>query len=54
MDADTVLAMFKHVRQQWPGAEVQASTLEAYLDGLIAALHEGGLSLPVVTGAGAV
>jgi hypothetical protein len=52
VDADTVLAMFKHVRQQWPGADVQASTLEQYLDGLTAALQEGGLSLPVVTGTG--
>jgi hypothetical protein len=51
-DVDTVLAMFDHVRQQWPGARVQASTLESYLDGLTQALEAGGLTLPVVTGEG--
>jgi hypothetical protein len=43
--------MFDHVRQQWPGATVQASTLDAYLEGLTQALAAGGLTLPVVTGA---
>jgi hypothetical protein len=49
-DVDTVLAMFDHVRQQWPGASVHASTLESYLDGLTQALEAGGVTLPVVTG----
>lgn len=42
--------MFEHVRKQWPGATVQASTLEAFLDGLSQSLAAGGLTLPVVTG----
>jgi hypothetical protein len=49
-NASQVLAMFDHVRQQWPGATVQASTLDAYLEGLTQALAAGGLTLPVVTG----
>lgn len=49
-DAATVLAMFDHVRSQWPGADVAASTMEAYLQGLTEALEQGGLTLPVVTG----
>jgi len=43
--------MFHHVRRQWPGAHVVGSTLEEYLDGLMGALAQGGLTLPVVTGA---
>lgn len=46
-----VLAMFHHVRRQWPGARVVGSTLEDYLEGLMGALAQGGLTLPVVTGA---
>jgi hypothetical protein len=42
--------MFDHVRRQWPGASVQGSTLEAYLDGVLEALAAGGVILPVVTG----
>jgi hypothetical protein len=42
--------MFAHVRQQWPGAAVAASSIEAYLAALEGALAAGGLTLPVVTG----
>jgi hypothetical protein len=45
-----VLAMLQRVREQWPGAGVRASSLEAYLDGVQAAVAAGGVTLPVVTG----
>jgi hypothetical protein len=42
--------MFEHVRAQWPGATVQGSTLEDYLNEVLEAVAAGGVTLPVVTG----
>ncbi|KAF6255451.1 hypothetical protein COO60DRAFT_212733 [Scenedesmus sp. NREL 46B-D3] len=43
-------AMFAIARQQWPGATVKASSLDAYLGNLARAVDSGQLKLPVVTG----
>ena len=39
-----------YLRTQFPGARVQASTLDQYLDQLMPLLDQGKLQLPVVTG----
>jgi hypothetical protein len=44
--------MFAIARQQWPGATVKASSLDAYLQHLSNAVDTGKLTLPVVTGKG--
>jgi hypothetical protein len=43
--------MFAVARQQWPGATVKASSLDAYLQHLSNAVDAGKLKLPDVTGA---
>ncbi|WIA20109.1 hypothetical protein OEZ85_005961 [Tetradesmus obliquus] len=42
--------MFAVARQQWPGATVKASSLDAYLEQLSGAVEAGEIKLPVVTG----
>lgn len=42
--------MFAVARQQWPGATVKASSLDAFLQQLSDAVDAGKLKLPVVTG----
>ena len=49
-DTLEVAAVMRTVRQQWPGATVQASTLDAFVDQLAEAVDQGKVQLPVVTG----
>ena len=39
-----------YLRTQFPGARIQASTLDQYLNQLMPLLDQGKLQLPVVTG----
>jgi hypothetical protein len=47
---DELQTMFAVARQQWPGATVKASSLDAFLGHLSNAVDAGRLKLPVVTG----
>jgi hypothetical protein len=42
--------MFAVARQQWPGATVKASSLDALLEHLSNAVEIGNVQLPLVTG----
>jgi hypothetical protein len=47
---DELQTMFAVARQQWPGAIVKASSLDAFLGHLTSAVDAGRLKLPEVTG----
>eukprot|EP00878_Enallax_costatus_P022037 GHUV01023361.1.p1 GENE.GHUV01023361.1~~GHUV01023361.1.p1 ORF type:complete len:573 (+),score=177.34 GHUV01023361.1:634-2352(+) len=49
-DTLEVSAVMRTVRQQWPGAAVQASTLDDFVTQLSEAVDQGKVQLPVVTG----